>query len=111
MGRLTIRKPRVPLGDHRRVRPAEKVADPFYQSPEWEAARLKALQRAKFRCEATVENGQRCPKRTPGERIFVDHRVERRDGGADLDQENLWCLCSHHHASKTIAERTKRMSR
>jgi 5-methylcytosine-specific restriction endonuclease McrA len=41
-------------------------------------------------------------------RMFVDHIVERKDGGADYDLRNLQTLCGSHHTEKTLEERRKR---
>jgi hypothetical protein len=40
--------------------------------------------------------------------LYVDHREERRDGGAILDRSNLWALCAKHHGQKTVAARAAR---
>jgi 5-methylcytosine-specific restriction protein A len=44
-------------------------------------------------------------------RLFVDHIVERKDGGADYDPGNLETLCATCHARKTTGERVKRGAR
>ncbi|MGE3743436.1 MAG: HNH endonuclease signature motif containing protein [Geminicoccaceae bacterium] len=44
-------------------------------------------------------------------RMIVDHIVELKDGGAPLARNNLRLTCFACHASKTIAERAKRMAR
>jgi len=44
----------------------------------------------------------------PERRMFVDHIVELKDGGAALDRSNLWLLCGGCHSLKTAAERTRR---
>lgn len=43
-------------------------------------------------------------------RMFADHIVERKDGGALTDPANGWLLCSSHHVRKTNQERAKRMA-
>ncbi|MBY8826109.1 HNH endonuclease signature motif containing protein [Sphingomonas colocasiae] len=81
-----------------RVRPAPKIADQFYSSPEWRAlVRQIKRQRGAF-CE-------RCGS-TKG--LIADHIVERRDGGADLDPSNIELLCAAHHAKKTAEARRRR---
>ncbi|WP_245445631.1 HNH endonuclease signature motif containing protein [Metarhizobium album] len=54
--------------------------------------------------------GRRCEEcgRTDT-RIFGDHIVEVRDGGALLDPANVRCLCGSCHTRKTAAARAKRM--
>jgi 5-methylcytosine-specific restriction endonuclease McrA len=110
MGRLKAMPPRLRPAPER-LRQPPKVADTFYHTPEWAAARKAALKRADYRCEA-IENGLRCRKCSrAGDRMFVDHIVERKDGGPDLDLRNLQVLCGSHHTAKTADERRKRMTR
>lgn len=110
MSRLKVMQSRLRAPPSRLQSPP-KVADPFYSSPEWEAARKAALDRAGWRCEI-VEGGVRCGKCTRhGDRMYVDHLVELKDGGAPLDLRNLGVKCSSHHVIKTVAERARRMSR
>ena len=40
--------------------------------------------------------------------MYVDHRVELKDGGAPLDRRNVWLLCGSCHTRKTVAERARR---
>jgi hypothetical protein len=94
--------------DMRAAQPIAKKADPELQTPEHRAWRQQVLRAADFRCQA-VDNGKRCHIRAP-ERLFADHIVERKDGGAKLDPRNGQCLCSSHHVAKTAAERAKRMA-
>lgn len=88
--------------DARTVKPPPKVADPFYSSAPW-LKLMAALKR---------ERGERCEDcpRT-GVRIFGDHIVELKDGGAPLDPRNVRLRCGSCHTRKTIAERAKRMGR
>jgi uncharacterized protein YfaQ (DUF2300 family) len=53
-----------------------------------------------------LEAGQPCGRKEP--RMFADHVVEIRDGGAPFDTANGQCLCGSHHTLKTNAERDKR---
>ena len=83
------------------LRVPEKTADPFYLSPEYRAWRTTVVARAGGVCQ------------WPGcgraeRRMFADHIVERRDGGADLDPANGQCLCGSHHTLKTAAARAAR---
>jgi 5-methylcytosine-specific restriction enzyme A len=66
------------------------------------------MQRAGWRCQA-IENGQRCSRRSPPDRLFADHVVELSDGGAPLDPANGQALCGSHHTAKTGAARARRM--
>lgn len=100
MGRLTMLKPRLGVADTRTCRPPPKVADEFYSSPEWRAARAECLQRAGFRCAA-------CGRASQG--LHVDHRVELSDGGHPTSQANLQALCQGCHNRKTAEARALRL--
>ena len=99
--------PRIAAMAHSRVKPAPKRADPLYSTPEYLAWREQVIVRAGRRCEA-IDNGQRCTKAEPYNRMFADHIVEVRDDGARFDIANGQCLCGAHHTLKTVAERAKR---
>jgi len=107
MVRIRTPSPLVPRGDGRTVAVPPKRADPFYQSDEHLQFRQAVLTRAGHRCE-WIENGQRCSKAAPQHRLFANHIVERRDGGAELDPANGNCLCGRHHSLWTARERAKR---
>lgn len=89
-------KPRArTLGE--RGRYLEKVADAFYASPAWRklAARIKAERGCCERCGSK-------------QRLIVDHIIERKDGGAELEEENLQLLCHACHNRKTAKARGER---
>lgn len=92
---------RLKLFETKKVKAPEKVAESFYSTPEWKEARNAAFKRDRFTC--TVPG---CGRRE--KRMFVDHIVERKDGGADYDLSNLQVLCGAHHTEKTLEERRKR---
>ena len=101
--RIPTLRPRIPTADVRRVKPPPKQADAELQTIDWRKLRADVIRDAGGRCQ------------WPGcgraeRRMFADHKVERRDGGALLDRSNLWCLCGSHHARKTAAARAKRMA-
>lgn len=100
---------RIPTVDTRRIKLPEKSADPELLTKEHRAWRAAVLERAGYRCEA-IDHGERCQVRAPA-RLFADHIVERRDGGAPLSMANGQCLCGSHHTRKTAAERAARMGR
>lgn len=87
----------VPRGDAaaRSVKPTLA----FYGSAAWKAVRLE-VQRA---CQRTCQG---CGKTDT--RIYVDHKVELKDGGAPLDKRNLIGLCAVCHGKKTARERARR---
>ncbi len=80
--------------------PRPKVVESFYRSvgwlalvesrkgdPDWHAAKARAK---------------------AGERLILDHKVERRDGGADLDPANTEWLTFGEHQAKTAKARARR---
>jgi hypothetical protein len=100
--------PRIATVDTRRVTVAPERADAELLTPDHKAWALGVKRRAGWRCEI-VENGLRCTNAAPAHRMYADHIVERRDGGAPLDPRNGRCVCRSHHGLKTAAERAKRM--
>lgn len=78
-----------------RVAAMPKVADRFYQSPEWAAARSRQPNKWCAICGST-------------KRLILDHKVERKDGGADFDPQNLEWLCQSHHNTKTADAKARR---
>lgn len=83
-----------------RIAQAPKVADRFYQSPEWLALR------ARRKLDGDYFAALR--RRKPGERVILDHIVERRDGGADLDPANTEWLTNGEHQAKTARVKAER---
>lgn len=81
-----------------RVRAAPKRAEAFYQSREW-----RELLR-----DVKAARGNWCQQCGAGGRIYGDHIVERKDGGADLDERNIELLCHGCHARKTAAAKARR---
>lgn len=81
----------------RKVPAPPKVADRFYTSPEWQA--LKRTKRAE---------GAWCVVCGSTKRLILDHIIERKDGGADLDPSNVEWLCHLHHQQKTARAREAR---
>lgn len=104
---LRVAKIGIASASGRTVTILPKVARPIYQTPEYRAWREAVIERAGGRCEA-IENGQRCAKAAPLHRMFADHRIEVRDGGALHDVTNGQCLCGAHHTAKTAAARSAR---
>jgi hypothetical protein len=101
MGKLRSLPPRLGVAPPK-LKPAPKTADPFYLSREWRAlvARRKGdpdYVAALLRCR-------------PGERVILDHKRERKDGGAELDPANTAWLTFTEHQRKTAAARRRRAS-
>ena len=107
--RLKTFSSRLKTIDTRKVKPPEKVVESFYSSAKWVETRAAILNRDNYTC---VRPGcGRHGGKFGGERMFVDHIVERKDGGADFDPENLETLCGGHHTEKTHAARVERHGR
>ena len=102
--RLQALRPRVSVASLQTAALPPKVADPFYSSPEWIELRNRVRREAGGRCQ--VPGCGRAERR-----MFVDHIVELKDGGAPLDRRNAQLLCVSHHAAKTAAERARRTAR
>ena len=94
-------KPRMEMARLQTAKPPPKRADELYLSPEWFELRDRVRREAGGRCQMSG-----CGRREA--RMYVDHRVELRDGGAPLDRTNVWLLCGSCHTRKTIAERARR---
>ena len=98
---LQTLRPRIAMAKLATAALPPKVASPFYSSPEWIGLRDRVRWDAGGRCQA------------PGcgrieRRMYVDHRIELKDGGPPLDRRNVWLLCGACHTSKTLAERARR---
>lgn len=106
--RIPVAKPRIPITDIRRIKPQSKQRDAVYGTPEYQAWRAKVINRADGRCQWQEIHGP-CGRKEP--RMFADHIVELRDGGAPFDTANGQCLCGKHHTIKTNAEKAKRLTR
>jgi 5-methylcytosine-specific restriction endonuclease McrA len=81
-----------------------KTADAWYLTPEHRTWSKAVVARSGFRCQ-----GDGCGR--TGTRLFADHIVEIKDGGARLDPANGRALCGSCHTKITAANRMKRMGR
>ena len=104
---LAMAKARLATARSGRVVTPPKAARPIYQTPEYQAWREAVIAQAGRRCEM-ITDGKRCWKAEPRSRMFADHRVELKDGGAAFDVGNGQCLCGAHHTAKTAAARAAR---
>jgi 5-methylcytosine-specific restriction enzyme A len=97
------------MADLRTAPPAPKRADLELLTPEHRAWRKLVITRAGGRCE-WIEDGRRCKRcEADGVTLFADHKIERRDGGAMLDDpHNGMALCGKHHTEKTVRARARR---
>ena len=77
-----------------------KRAEQFYQSKEWMGL-MRAIKR---------ERGCACERCGAGGRIIGDHIVERKDGGAPLDRDNVMLMCPPCHGRKTAKAKAARLT-
>lgn len=108
--RLKMVGPRLPAFDVRVAAIPPKVAETIYGTSEHRRWRDAVIERAEGRCE-WVEGGYRCTRTDDTYRMYADHIVELKDGGAPFDPANGQCLCGSHHTLKTTAERKIRWTR
>jgi 5-methylcytosine-specific restriction protein A len=87
--------------------PPTGSSDPFYQSPTYRAWRDTVVARAGGYCQ---DPQCKTPNRRPS-RLFADHVIELKDGGAPLDLANGLALCGSCHTRKTAKARADRQAR
>lgn len=102
---LRMQKPLVRTLDTSIAKPSPKAALPIYQTAEYERWREAVIARANGRCQDKACTA----KHWPGQRLFADHIVELRDGGAPFDVANGMARCGSSHSRKTAAARAVRM--
>lgn len=88
-----------------KLAPQSKQVDPFYTSPEWRSLMRHIKQVRGDRCQ-DPEHRSEHPR--SGVRIYGDHIIERKDGGAPLEASNVMLRCSPCHQRKTAAVRGQR---
>jgi 5-methylcytosine-specific restriction enzyme A len=88
-----------------KVRPAAKVAAPFYLSRDWRDLVAHIIAQRGAVCEDPAHDPSRARE---GVRIFGDHIQELRDGGAAFDPQNIMLRCASCHSKKTAAMRAAR---
>lgn len=101
--RVQFLRPKLKAAEFRTVIPPKKAKDAEISTDAHRKWRGEVLQRAGFRCE-------KCGAAGSENRLYADHIVERRDGGALLDPKNGMALCASCHSKKTASARAKRMS-
>lgn len=107
LAKLKMMAPAIRTIDTRSVKLAPKTADSFYLSPEWRKLMGQIIAERGRRCEDPQCDGK---THRHGMRVFGDHIVELRDGGAPLDKRNVLLRCGSSHTKKTLAVRAKRMA-
>ena len=84
--------------------PPLKTAEPIYASHEYAEWRRIVIGGAHGYCQ---DPSCKYPNRH-GIRLFADHVIELKDGGAPFDPSNGLARCGSCHTIKTVAERKKR---
>jgi 5-methylcytosine-specific restriction enzyme A len=87
------------------VLPAPKKAAAFYLTPQWRGLISHLIGIRGRICEKCGRT--RADDGAPI-RIYGDHIIELKDGGALLDPSGIQLLCPSCHTAKTVAERKKR---
>jgi 5-methylcytosine-specific restriction enzyme A len=100
--KIRASKPRIATRAPRIASP--KVAAPIYQTAEYRNWRAAVIGRSGGHCQDPA-----CADPMRSTRLFADHVVELRDGGAPFDVANGVALCGACHTSKTMRERARRM--
>src|SRR5262245_52320940 len=90
---------RIRIIDTRTAKPPEKRAESFYTSAQWRSFIEGLKHKRGAKCEDCGRTNTR---------IFGDHIIERRDGGADFAESNVRLLCGSCHTLKTNRTRTAR---
>ena len=87
-----------------RVAALPQMAERFYASPEW-----KAYRKAHRAWVIEQMGGCWCAVCGAGGRLILDHKVERKDGGADFPPyAGAEWLCTGCHNAKTANARERR---
>lgn len=99
MGKLKVLGSRLG-GLPSKVKAAPKSVEEFYSSPAWRG--LVSDRKHDLDYFAAKARARK------GERLILDHKVERKDGGADLDPSNTEWLTFSEHQAKTARARAAR---
>jgi 5-methylcytosine-specific restriction enzyme A len=89
-----------------KVVPSPKRAMPFYLSDDWRSLIATIKRTRGYRC---YDPDHPTDQPRGGGRIYGDHIIELKDGGAPLDPRNIMLRCHACHTRKTMRERTGRM--
>jgi 5-methylcytosine-specific restriction protein A len=100
--KISAAKPRIATRAPRLASP--KVAASIYQTAEYREWRRSVIGRSGGHCQDPA-----CADPMRSTRLFADHVVELRDGGAPFDVVNGLARCGAYHSKKTLAERARRM--
>jgi hypothetical protein len=88
--------------------PKVKVTAAFYGTAAWKTLVRQIIKERGRRCQ---DPNCQTPERGARGKIYGDHVVELRDGGAPLDPRNVLLRCPPCHGRKSAAERVARAAR
>ena len=69
----------------RTTKAATRQMDPVYSTPDFQALACSGGSQRAGTGARLVDHGHRCTKARPEHRMYADHIVELRDGGAPFD--------------------------
>lgn len=98
---MRMLKPRLTAIDARTVRPPPKEREEHYGTARHRDWSRQVIERSGGVCQA-IECGRM------GVRLFADHIVELKDGGAPFDVRNGQALCGSCHGKKTSRAKMER---
>jgi 5-methylcytosine-specific restriction protein A len=101
--KLSFMAPRLQTMDTRTARPEPKQVDQHYRSAEHRIWSAEVIRRSGGTCQ-----GAACGRSNV--RLFADHIVELKDGGAPFALSNGQALCGSCHSRKTAQERRQRQA-
>ncbi len=97
--KMKLIRPMVSVVPFRTTPLPQKVRAPIYGTPSYVLWANEVRRRAGYRCEECGRSDTR---------LFADHIVELKDGGAAFDLANGKCLCGSCHSLKTAREKLLR---
>lgn len=101
---IRMQRPMVRPANLSIARTSPKRADDLYSSPEYVAWAAAVKRRDGYRC---VDPDCKA-RHYPGQKVYADHIVEVKDGGAKFDIANGITRCASSHTLKTNRERARR---
>ena len=103
MTKVRASRPRIATKGQRIATPKLRAA--IYGTVEYREWRWTVIARSGGHCQDPA-----CAAPMRSTRLFCDHVVELRDGGAPFDVANGMVRCGACHSRKTLAERARRLA-
>lgn len=101
---IRMQRPHVRPANLSIARTTPKKTDELYGSADYERWRAAVVARDGGVCRDPHCKG----RHYPGQKVYADHIVEVKDGGAKFDIANGITRCASSHTFKTNRERAKR---